>query len=729
MVWFLVALVLLVAAVALLWLDHRSRGGAGGRADSAQTPADRGGGELDSAAAVDSADVDDDEAEQFAPVDDPASEQPEPSDGAPDAAEPADPVEPAAAAGGAEPAIPATAGAADEATEPDEPEDAGADADPDAPVGADEQAGPGLGAAAAGAGVAAAGAGAAGAAAAGPSKLSDRVRRFLPARNPHRGADRPAPEAEPEPADPLAGSPVVQWLEQREFAPTQTPAPDFRHGDFAGGLPALGTVSHGVFRGRRAIMGVAGGRAVLALQRGTASDVVLDLSRPDVDAEPGFHDAGEVAALEARTSDYGRLELVDRDRLADAVRELPSDVRRVWAEGEWMAATVDGAENPATWDDTVVVLYEAAGVLAPLPPVGGRARPLPAEIDPGAPGAVEGPEADPAGGVPDPNARRAAPGADGAEVAGGTGEADAGAGQEEQAAEGAGLESVDSAEAADSAVPVEARRTGHLRLVPDRREGMRDLGDKPVVADRGDEEPAPEAEAAGGAAAADESAESADPAEADPFSEIMGPPGPVASRGDVAADHLEPREPLSRPTRGVGHTYPEDASVPPLASGATSGAAGIKPIGSEDDDEDDIRSEVERFDAARIDGGSDFDESSTGRHGEASEEPGGSHGESSDESGGRHGEPSEESGGRHGADDVDPSEVTQRLSVADLAARMGVDPAEMRSADRRRRRRAAPDPDEENDVEAAGPEGRERPGVEPDVERTARLDLPPDITE
>src|SRR5699024_10847446 len=222
-----VALVLLVAAVALLWLDHRSRGGAGGRAASAQAPADRGGGELDSTAAVDSADVDDDEAEQFAPVDDPASEQPEPSDGAPDAAEPADPVEPAAAAGGAEPAIPATAGAADEATEPDEPEDAGADADPDAPVGADEQAGP-----------------APGAAAAGPSKLSDRVRRFLPARKPHRGADRPAPEAEPEPADPLAGSPVVQWLEQREFAPTQTPAPDFRHGDFAGGLPALGTVSH-----------------------------------------------------------------------------------------------------------------------------------------------------------------------------------------------------------------------------------------------------------------------------------------------------------------------------------------------------------------------------------------------------------------------------------------------------------------------------------------------------
>src|SRR5699024_7014619 len=112
-----------------------------------------------------------------------------------------------------------------------------------------------------------------------------------------------------------------------------------------------------------------------------------------------------------------------------------------------------------------------------------------------------------------------------------------------------------------------------------------------------------------------------DPAEADPFSEIMGPPGPVASRGDVAADHLEPREPLSRPTRGVGHTYPEDASVPPLASGATSGAAGIKPIGSADDDEDAIRSEGERFDAARIDGRSDRARASPGRRGPARGEP------------------------------------------------------------------------------------------------------------
>ena len=203
-------------------------------------------------------------------------------------------------------------------------------------------------------------------------RLLDRVRALLPAR---RASGRAAEPVEAEPEDPLAGSPVVRWLEDREFAPTPTPAPEFRHGDFAGGLSALGTVSHGVFRGRRAIMGVTGGRTVLALRRDTASDVVLDLSRPDVDAEPGFHDAGEVGVLEARTSDLGRLDLLDRDRLADSVRNVPASVRRIWAEGEWVAATIDGVDDPSGWDDVVMALHGAADVVAPFLRSAGRALP------------------------------------------------------------------------------------------------------------------------------------------------------------------------------------------------------------------------------------------------------------------------------------------------------------------------------------------------------------------
>lgn len=571
-------------------------------------------------------------------------------------------------------------------------------------------------------------------------RLLDRVRALLPAR---RASGRAAEPVEAEPEDPLAGSPVVRWLEDREFAPTPTPAPEFRHGDFAGGLSALGTVSHGVFRGRRAIMGVTGGRTVLALRRDTASDVVLDLSRPDVDAEPGFHDAGQVGVLEARTSDHGRLDLLDRDRLADSVENVPASVRRIWAEGEWVAATIDGVDDPSGWDDVVMALHGAADVVAPFPPVGGRARALPAEIDPGAPAAAEGPEADPTMGMDgevgtDTHTVAPSPDSEDHVVVDPDTDPDAGATDDGATATTAPTSAfpVPGAGAPGSAGqsgPL-AKRAGHLRLVPD-RPVARDLSDVPVTADRGD---APVADAmtgdatAAGPAAQDEVPEGTadvaateDPAagepaveEADPFAEIMESTGHVESRGDVAADHLEPRPPLSRPTRGAGQAYPEDATVPPLAARTPAGGAGIKPLGSEDD-EDEIRDEVERFDAARIDGGSDFDESASGRHGA-----------------GQHA-----SGGRHGAEDVDPSEVTQKLSVAELAARMGVDPSELRSAGRRRRRRV--ETDEGDDGDAADPEGdpaagaatdrgaqgRERPGIDPDVERTTRIVLPPDITE
>ena len=543
-------------------------------------------------------------------------------------------------------------------------------------------------------------------------RLLDKVRALLPARRQRGTAPAPAEQVQ---ADPLADSPVVRWLEDREFEPTPTPAPEFRHGDFAGGLAPLGTVSHGVFRGRRAIMGVTGGRTVLALRRDTASDVVLDLSRPDVDAEPGFHDAGEVGALEARTSDYGRLDLIDRDRLTDAVRDVPADVRRVWAEGEWAAATIDGVDDPSSWDDVVMALHGVADVLAPFPPIGGRARALPAEIDPGSPAAAAGPEADPtvgmdgevgtgtlglpaAAGLPGPenlvvvdNDRGGDRATDGDEPA------------DDEAAAG------DLADDEPVAPVSEPRRAGHLRLVPD-RSGARDLTDVPVVADRGDAVPdsgdaMPDSDATepADAATAAEPADEAPAPEPDPFAEIMDITGPVPARGDVAADHLAPRPPLSRPTRGVGQSYPEDASVPPLAAGAVSGEAAIKPLGSEDD-EDEIRDEVERFDAARIDGGSDLGRAPAGRHGSA---------------------------------DAQSPEDTGRLSVAELAAKVGATPTTGR---RRRRRRAEDDdraeiPDEATSNEEApgeespdeAPTGRERPGVDPDVEQTARLQLPPDI--
>lgn len=720
--WFLLALVLLAAALILLRLDARQRGGAASRG----TPPAVGSG-----SAGEGALSDDDEAPPVTPPAGEVDESPdehaggsgtpqlapfqrasgpgsaEPGPAEPDAEEPvavepvaaahesasppASPVEPEA--GGPEGARPET-DAGDHAAEPG----AGSATEPTAEPAAEPTAEP---------------------TAQSAPRLLDRVRGFLPARR----QNGRLPEQEVLPAvDPLADSPVVRWLEDREFEPTPTPAPEFRHGDFAGGLSALGTVSHGMFRGRRAIMGVTGGRTVLALRRDTASDVVLDLSRADVDAEPGFHDAGEVASLEARSSDYGRLDLIDRDRLTSAVGDVPVDVRRIWAEGEWVAATIDGVDDPSTWDDVVVALHSVADVLAPFPPIGGRARALPLEIDPGSPGAAAGPEADPTVGMDGEigtgthgttasaatSVTSSVP--DVSDVADDiTGQTPVAVPAQPIAAEGRDDQRGDVEDPDEQPEPPqpeppqpEPRRAGHLRLVPERR-GARDLADVPVVADRGDpdaepgSDPVPTAgEApveAAGSDLGDGVAEDTVAEEPDPFAEIMEPSGPLPARGDVAADHLPARPPLSRPTRGAGQAYPEDASVPPLAAGVATGGSGIKPLGSEDD-EDEIRTEVERFDAARIDGGSDLDSGA----------------------GGRHAQPSD----AQPVDDQTP--VWLRPEVTPAPPRAG----------RGKHRRAEPD-EEASDAEPSAAastgtgSGRERPGVEPDVEQTTRLQLPPDI--
>jgi len=168
--------------------------------------------------------------------------------------------------------------------------------------------------------------------------------------------------------DPLEGSPVVAWLETRGFEPTADPAPRFGRGDFAAGTPPLGAISTGVFRGRDAIMGVSGGHTVLALRRPAATGTVVEFARDDVPADPALRHTGVsgrlgVAIDDPRTS--GVLPtLVDRDRVDAVLVDVPPAVRRIWVEDDWAVATVDGRESIADWDDTVVALDTLVDVLA-----------------------------------------------------------------------------------------------------------------------------------------------------------------------------------------------------------------------------------------------------------------------------------------------------------------------------------------------------------------------------
>jgi|GEM_PF-5011423 len=217
------------------------------------------------------------------------------------------------------------------------------------------------------------------------------------------GADAEGGNEHEAAVDPLEGSPVVAWLETRGFEPTADPAPRFGRGDFAAGTPPLGAISTGVFRGRDALMGVSGGHTVLALRRPAATGTVVEFARDDVPADPALRHTGVSGRLGVATDDprtSGVLPtLVDRDRVDAVLVDVPPAVRRIWVEDDWAVATVDGRESIADWDDTVVALDTLVDVLAVLPPAGGRGRSLPVDTDPGAPGAAAGPAADPALGM------------------------------------------------------------------------------------------------------------------------------------------------------------------------------------------------------------------------------------------------------------------------------------------------------------------------------------------
>ena len=731
MLWFVLALIFLAAALVVFRLDKRQKGG-DGPARGAGTPPALGDGTDGGVAAggarpapfAEPAPVDDgrqgldrqgldsgagpDEVTRPAPGSEPA---PGPS---PWSA----PVAPGAPAAGPQDAYPA-GGAPyvgdrphDSATDfhgSTEP-DAGHDSDSDGRFGAP---------------AAAAGAAGAGAAAAGPS-LMGRVRGLLPgrggaseSRGQETGADARGVAGDPDADtdtgatehDPLAGSPVVRWLEDRDFRPSTTGLPAPRHGEFAAGVPAPRAASIGVFRGRRALMAVAAGSTVFALRGRGATDAVIDLSRPDVDPDAGLDRVGTMAGFELRSTDsHGIPDPVDREHLERTLFEIPDEVRRVWTEGEWTFASVDGTDDIGVWDDTVVALVGVSDTFAALPPAGGRARAIPAGTDPGAPGAASGPEVDPAVGMdgtsasddaaieaderaraesdervraeaesrsaeagqapPAGSASRAtgpvaedgdtpatqrtvsiqkigdeAPGHEGGHAGSAVdGTAGDGAANDETATDGAandgtsaeeesgdhgraaktGLGAAVAGAAAAGLGALRGRRQGHLRVVEEESDSVRSLSDEPVRPDAGDDGSgsAPQGERAldpTGAAAASEAAPAAEqqqvpePApepEPSPFDAVMDPSAPVPSRGDVASDYLEPRPPLPRPSR-AGSAHHSESAVPPLGAGA--GEAGIKPLGSEDD-ADEIRSEVERFDAARLDGGSDFADLPQGRH-------------------------------------------------------------------------------------------------------------------
>ncbi|WP_187974434.1 type III secretion system chaperone family protein [Corynebacterium poyangense] len=196
------------------------------------------------------------------------------------------------------------------------------------------------------------------------------------------GPSAPEPEVE----KPTTGGfsiPMTQRRERRSWA--ETHGWDFARTDpylddeWVRGAAASGAAPRDIVRGDIAgyemYLASLGHIPVMALRRGEASDVVVDIHRPDNVGEssedllpvtqlPGF----DVVATEVGPADR----MID-GRVRRALTQLPEAVRAVWLESDWAIAELERGSRQEVWDlvgEPLAMIADASRTLPPRGPAG-----------------------------------------------------------------------------------------------------------------------------------------------------------------------------------------------------------------------------------------------------------------------------------------------------------------------------------------------------------------------
>ena len=132
-----------------------------------------------------------------------------------------------------------------------------------------------------------------------------------------------------------------------------------------------------------------GGVTVVAVATGEVSDIVVDMRRPQfqADSSADLVPVEAVEGFELFTNEPGPVLRFIDVRVRTALREIPESVCAVWCEQDWVLAQLERGSTPQDWEDTFAPLALLADAARTLPP---RTA---AELAP-APGAEDVPEAE-----------------------------------------------------------------------------------------------------------------------------------------------------------------------------------------------------------------------------------------------------------------------------------------------------------------------------------------------
>ena len=418
-----------------------------------------------------------------------------------------------------------------------------------------------------------------------------------------------------------------QWLDARSF--TEVARGDSPlAGEDVEGLGAAQRVFTGTFRGCESVVTFAGARTFVSLSRPGPATTAFIMERSAASAEGAGEDA--VEQMNLRSDDLAADALLEDPRVVTALRGAPSEFQYCEVTEKWGHTSLP-EDAISHYDGSIVTLHALVSAAAALP--ASSAGPLDlASTDPGSAAAGRSEDAEAEASLNPPRVVDA----------------------EEFDADVEDLgDDLEPTNFDETAVPFEPRkpgRAGHLRLVKsagddDAADGQQEPSGAAAAAagataagaagvagvaaasqaSRGDESEAKdgdsrevEADAASGvmdddAGKGSEQAESeiakddATKIEPDPFESAMRSDAVPADRGDVAADFLPQRNPVPRPSRATSARYGDGEDMPALAEPAIGSHGGsedeFKPLGGTDEDPEESREsiveEVRRFETAR----------------------------------------------------------------------------------------------------------------------------------
>lgn len=192
-----------------------------------------------------------------------------------------------------------------------------------------------------------------------------------------------APAEEPSPGTGAFGLPVTQRRERRNWAEAHgwdyARTDPYLDDEWMRGAAASGAapkdVVRGMLGGYEMYLASLGSTPVMALRRGEASEVVVDIRRPGMVAQTSedLLPAGTVAGFDVLATEVGPAERMMDSRVRRALHALPSTVVAVWLESDWVVAELERGTHQDTWEAAgtpLALIADASRMLPPRGPAG-----------------------------------------------------------------------------------------------------------------------------------------------------------------------------------------------------------------------------------------------------------------------------------------------------------------------------------------------------------------------